>query len=183
MKKIIFALTATLFLASCGNTPKETTETAEATSVEVFGEGLSEASVISIGQLKEKLAEATANAPAVEETASVESEEVEEKKIFVQAKLTGEVKKVCKKMGCWMKVNTDGEEIMVTFKDYKFFVPKDCDGKKTTVEGVAYYELMPVEDLQHLAEDAGKTKEEIAQITEPKMVLKFEAQGVELKSL
>ncbi|MFT7299329.1 MAG: hypothetical protein ACI9WO_002153, partial [Sphingobacteriales bacterium] len=126
----------------------------------------------------------TANAPETEEAAPAEGEEdVEETKIFVQAKLTGEVKKVCKKMGCWMKVDADGEEIMVTFKDYKFFVPKDCDGKTTTVEGVAYYELVPVEDLQHIAEDAGKTKEEIAQIVEPKRVLKFEAKGVELKTL
>jgi hypothetical protein len=35
-----------------------------------------------------------------------------------------------------------------------------------------------VEELKHLAEDAGKSKEEIEAITEPKEELKFLATGV-----
>jgi hypothetical protein len=35
-----------------------------------------------------------------------------------------------------------------------------------------------VEDLRHYAEDEGKSKEEIAKITEPLVELAFEAEGV-----
>ena len=187
MKRILFVLTASLFLAACGNSSTETTNTNETAAVETFGEGLSEASVVSIGQLKSKLQEsmeASADETVEVEAVAAEGEEVEEKKIFAEAKLTGKVKKVCKKQGCWMKVKTpEGEEIMVTFKDYSFKVPKDCEGRKTTFEGVAYYEIVSVDELRHLAEDEGKSKEEIAKITEPKKELRFEAKAVELKKL
>jgi hypothetical protein len=38
-----------------------------------------------------------------------------------------------------------------------------------------------VAELQHYAEDAGKSKEEIAKITEPKLELTFVADGVIVK--
>ena len=40
---------------------------------------------------------------------------------------------------------------------------------------------MPVEHLKHYAQDAGKSKEEIAKITEPKDELTFIADGVIVK--
>jgi len=39
---------------------------------------------------------------------------------------------------------------------------------------------LPVAYLQHLAEDAGKSKEEIAKITEPQKQLVFNASGVQI---
>jgi wobble nucleotide-excising tRNase len=94
-------------------------------------------------------------------------------------KVEGEVESVCQMAGCWMKIKTeDGKTMRVTFKDYGFFVPKDIAGKKVIFEGVASVKTTSVADLKHYAEDAGKTKEEIAKITEPKTELTFLADGV-----
>jgi hypothetical protein len=95
------------------------------------------------------------------------------------AKVMGTVETVCQKKGCWMTMNVGhGETMRITFKDYGFFVPKDCSGKTVIVEGMAYRQVTPVEELRHYAEDEGKSAEEIAAITEPKTELRFVAHGV-----
>lgn len=100
----------------------------------------------------------------------------------IQAKVTGTVESVCQVKGCWMKVNLDnGETMRVVFKDYAFFVPKDITGKTVVFEGEAKKTTVPVEHLKHYAQDAGKSKEEIAKITEPKDELTFVADGVIVK--
>lgn len=97
-------------------------------------------------------------------------------------KLIAEVKDVCKAKGCWMTLNLeDGKEVMVKFKDYAFFVPKDIEGKEVIIEGKAFVNEVPVDELQHYAQDAGKSEEEIAAITQPKRTLSFEAEGVLIK--
>ena len=99
------------------------------------------------------------------------------------AKVEGTVESVCKVKGCWMKVNTaDGQTMRVSFKDYGFFVPKDIVGKKVIMQGTASQSLTPVDELRHYAEDAGKSKEEIAKITEPEKALTFVADGVIVKN-
>ncbi len=103
-------------------------------------------------------------------------------KAQMHAKVEGTVESVCKVKGCWMKVKTgDGQTMRVTFKDYGFFVPKDIVGKTVVVEGTAETTTTPVADLRHYAEDAGKSKEEIAKITEPEKALTFVADGVIVK--
>jgi hypothetical protein len=72
----------------------------------------------------------------------------------------------------------EGKQMMVRFKDYGFFVPKDADGKIAVMDGVAFREVLSVDMLRHYAEDAGKSKEEIEKITEPETRLSFEASGV-----
>jgi hypothetical protein len=100
----------------------------------------------------------------------------------VQIKLTGTIDAVCKVKGCWMTMNiSDGKTMRVKFKGYKFFVPKDAGGKTAIVDGWAYKEIVSVEDLKHLAEDNGDSKEEIAKITEPAMEYSFMAHGVIIK--
>ena len=94
-------------------------------------------------------------------------------------KIEGEVESVCQAAGCWMKIKTaDGQTMRVTFKDYGFFVPKDIAGKKVIFEGIPAVKSTSVAELQHYAEDAGKSKEEIAKITAPKTELTFVANGV-----
>lgn len=96
-------------------------------------------------------------------------------------KVTGKVSEVCQKKGCWMTLVTDqpGQpEMRVTFKDYAFFMPKDLAGRRVVVDGYAIVETTPVDVLRHYAEDAGKSKEEIEKITEPKRELAYEAAGV-----
>ena len=94
----------------------------------------------------------------------------------------GDVASVCKSKGCWMKVALDdGREVMVKFKDYAFFVPKDIENKEVIMEGKAYVAEMSVDDRRHYAEDAGKTAEEVNAITEPEITLSFLADGVKIK--
>ena len=76
---------------------------------------------------------------------------------------------------------TEDKNIMVRFKDYGFFVPLDASGKEVIVKGKAYVNKVSVADLKHYAEDAGKSEEEIAEITEPKIEYAFEANGVLIK--
>lgn len=104
----------------------------------------------------------------------------------VKVKIRGTVAEVCQMKGCWMNVNTagsnTGEPLFVQFKDYGFFMPKDCAGQEVIMEGIAYKAITPVEELRHYAEDAGKSKAEIEAITMPKEEKKFLASGVILRS-
>jgi hypothetical protein len=97
-------------------------------------------------------------------------------------KVTAKIEDVCQKKGCWMNlVDNKGNKVRVTFKDYAFFMPKDAAGKTAIVEGVAMIDETSIADLKEYAKDAGKTKEDIDKIKEPKRELVFEASGVILK--
>lgn len=102
----------------------------------------------------------------------------------LQATVQGKVEAVCQAKGCWMNISSPsaGEEMVVKFKDYGFFVPKDISGREVVLQGKAFREVTQVDELRHLAEDAGKSAEEIAAITEPVVELKFMADGVRLLS-
>ncbi len=96
-------------------------------------------------------------------------------------KVKGKVEDVCQAKGCWMNIvsNEPGQApMMVRFKDYGFFVPKDIGGKEVIIDGYAFRETTSVDELRHYAEDAGKSKAEIEAINEPKEELKFLASGV-----
>lgn len=94
-------------------------------------------------------------------------------------KITGKVVEVCLEKGCWMKLQkTDGEHLMVKFKDYKFFMPKDIVGKNVVLEGQAVVKEVPVNQLKHYAKDAGKSEEDIEKIKESKREIQFIAAGV-----
>ncbi|MEN8899141.1 MAG: DUF4920 domain-containing protein, partial [Nonlabens sp.] len=58
-----------------------------------------------------------------------------------------------------------------------FFLPKNGKGKEVILSGKAYKNITPVEELRHYAEDAGKSEEEIAAITEEEVTLSFIADG------
>lgn len=103
-------------------------------------------------------------------------------KIEQHVKFTAKVNDVCQMKGCWMTLDLEnGDQVMVRFKDYEFFVPKDASGQTAVVEGRAYYDEVSVETLRHYAEDAGKPKEEIEAITKPEKRLSFIADGVILR--
>lgn len=97
-----------------------------------------------------------------------------------EGKVSTVIQETCQKKGCWMKVDVAGSDAMrVSFIDYGFFVPTGgVDGKEVIMQGKAYYDTTSVEMLRHFAEDAGKSEEEIASITEPEYALSFEATGV-----
>jgi hypothetical protein len=94
-------------------------------------------------------------------------------------KLTGAITACCTKSGCWMKVKNGDQDMMVSFKDYAFFIPKDCTGKNAVLQGRAYYETVSADDLQHYAQDGGMSEAEAKQkFTKAEDQLKFEATGV-----
>jgi len=96
--------------------------------------------------------------------------------------IKGKVKEVCQMKGCWMTIEQpNGETMRVTFKDYALFMPMDIAGKEVVLHGNAKKKVVPVDELKHFAEDAGKPEEEIAAITEPQQKLRFEADGVLIK--
>lgn len=100
----------------------------------------------------------------------------------VNSKMTAVVEEVCQSKGCWMKLKLDdGEQVMVKFKDYGFFMPKDIAGKEVVINGLAFVNEMSVDDQKHYAQDAGEPTEVIDAITEPKKTYSFEADGVLLK--
>jgi hypothetical protein len=94
-------------------------------------------------------------------------------------KVSGTVTAVCQAKGCWMRMKTaSGQEIMIKFKDYAFFMPKDLAGTNVVIDGVASVKTVSVATLKHYAEDAGKSEAEINAITEPKKEIMFMAKGV-----
>jgi hypothetical protein len=94
-------------------------------------------------------------------------------------KITGEVTEVCTKKGCFMKLKqANGEDIMVRFKDYAYFMPQNIVGKKVVIEGTAKVSETSVERLRHYAADAGKSQKEIAKISKPKKDVTIMADGV-----
>jgi hypothetical protein len=54
-------------------------------------------------------------------------------------------------------------------------------GREAIIEGVAKIDTQSVDWLRHKAEDAGKSDEEIAAITEPELKVSFLASGVILE--
>jgi len=137
-------------------------------------------------QQEEEPTFATAGAPISE--GSVFSE-VEMSKVYselkpgdtVSTRFEGEVVSVCQMKGCWMRVEMPGEEtVMVRFKDYGFFVPKDIAGKRVMVEGKAFVSEVDEAERRHMAEDAGKPDSLIAKISGPEMQKGFEASGVRI---
>ncbi len=95
-----------------------------------------------------------------------------------EVKVEGVVTEVCKAEGCWLRMETASGTMLVKMKDHKFLVPLALSGKTIVTEGTASMKETSVAMLRHYAEDAGKSKEEIALITEPKREIVLQADGI-----
>ena len=93
-------------------------------------------------------------------------------------KVKGVVVDVCKAEGCWLRMETANGPMLIKMKDHSYFVPLAMNGKTIVAEGTATYKETPVATLRHYAEDAGKSKDEIAAIKEPKKEVVLEARGI-----
>jgi hypothetical protein len=97
-------------------------------------------------------------------------------------KIKGTVLKVCQTKGCWYTMEMpEGKSMTVVTKDHSFSLPKDASGKTAIAEGKATLIVTSVEQLRQLAEDEGRSPEEIAAITQAVEEIEFEADGVILK--
>lgn len=96
-------------------------------------------------------------------------------------KIQGKVVEVCQAMGCWAKLKKDdGSMIMIKVKDHEFAMPKDIVGRTVVVDGKAELKETSVAMLKHYAEDAGKSKEEVDKIKEPKKEVIVMIKGVKV---
>ncbi|MBP6100229.1 MAG: DUF4920 domain-containing protein [Flavobacterium sp.] len=97
-------------------------------------------------------------------------------------KFKSNIKEVCKKKGCWMQMDlTSDQQAFVRFLDYGFFVPLNADNSEAIVNGVAYIDIVTVDELKHYAKDGGKSQAEINKIKKPEITYAFRASGVLIK--
>ncbi|MEJ1223506.1 DUF4920 domain-containing protein [Sediminicola sp. 1XM1-17] len=166
MKRFNILLVFMLVIVSCkekNSTPAESTTTVETVKYSTYGDEIQ-----SVGAISHTEMWGDYKNLAVSDT--------------LTAKFTATVVEVCQSKGCWMKLKLeDGEEAMVRFKDYGFFMPKDIMGKEVVVNGKAFIEEQSIEDQKHFAKDAGDSEAQLALITEPKKTYSFEADGVLVK--
>lgn len=89
------------------------------------------------------------------------------------------INEVCQKKGCWMNVDLGQDKKgFIRFTDYGFFAPMNAEGHDVVVDGKAFISVITVDELKHYAKDAGKSDDEIASITEPKVTYAFTADGI-----
>lgn len=101
-----------------------------------------------------------------------------EGKQSADVKVKGKVVEVCKAEGCWIRMETPAGPMLVKMKDHAFLVPLALNGKTIVAEGTATLKETTVEMQKHYAEDAGKSKEEIEAIKEPKKEIVLQATGI-----
>ena len=97
----------------------------------------------------------------------------------VNTKIKAKIVEVCPNKGCWLKLQiNDSTTAMVKMKDYGFFLPLAAKGKTVVIDGEVKMKTTSVAELQHYAEDAKKSKEEIAAITKPEKEVRVLAKGI-----
>lgn len=97
----------------------------------------------------------------------------------IETKVKAKIVDVCPKKGCWLKLQVnDSTTAMVKMKDYGFFLPLAAKGKTVVLDGEIKMKNTSVEELRHYAEDAKKSKEEIAAITKPEKEIRVTAKGI-----
>ena len=163
MKKCILALVLMTAIVSCNKSKTVESKAAATSDYASFGNKIKEDQALSAEEMMDKYKSLKEG-----DTADV--------------KFKSKVKAVCKNKGCWMTLDlANNEETSVKFKDYAFFVPKNCENQETVVNGKAFISVESVADQKHYAEDAGKSKAEIEAIVAPKTVYSFMADGVLIK--
>ena len=94
----------------------------------------------------------------------------------------GTVFEVCQSKGCWMTLRgSDHAEVLVRFRDYSIFVPRNATGRHAIVWGRAERETLSIEMLRQLARDSGKSDATIAAIRLPKDSLTLIADSVRIQ--
>ena len=68
--------------------------------------------------------------------------------------------------------------MMVRAKDHGFVMPTNLEGKTVIIDGTATVKEISEELRKHYAEDAGKSKKEIAKIKGSEKDVQFSAKGV-----
>ncbi|MCO5259664.1 MAG: DUF4920 domain-containing protein [Crocinitomicaceae bacterium] len=106
-------------------------------------------------------------------------EQIEDSKDYT---IKGKIVETCKKSGCWVGIDDGNNDVLtVNFKDH-FSIPLDTKlGTYAYMHGTATWDSIPVAQLKEEALDDGKSQEEIDQITSPRYIFNFVADGITLK--
>ncbi|HKZ65269.1 MAG TPA: DUF4920 domain-containing protein [Chitinophagaceae bacterium] len=97
----------------------------------------------------------------------------------IDTRIKAKIIDVCPKKGCWLKLQVnDSTTAMVKMKDYGFFLPVAAKGRTVVVDGEVKMKTTSVAELKHYAEDAKKSKEEIAAITKPENEIRVTAKAI-----
>jgi hypothetical protein len=154
MKKLLFAASVLLSMAATAQ-DKEKVQAAKGV---VYGEVAESKNTVSPDEISTKL--------------------VDNK---FEGQVKGRVVEVCKAEGCWIRLQkADGSSMMVRAKDHAFLMPENIVGKTVLVDGSAMVKEVSEEMRKHYAEDAGKSKAEIAKIKGPDKDVQFSARGVKV---
>ena len=90
----------------------------------------------------------------------------------------GRVAEVCQHRGCWAVLSAGDANLRIRFKDYGFFLPKDCSGKQAYAEGVVTLETESEETARHHASESRDG--DPSAIRAPQQGVGFTASGVRL---
>ena len=164
MKKVLIVLLLTAITFACKTETKteEVSQESQELAYASFGDKINAEGAITAAEMTERY-----NSINIGDT--------------ITTKVSAKINEVCQMKGCWMKLDLgNDQDVRVTFKDYGFFMPLNAEGE-VIINGKAFVTETSVDDLRHYAEDAGKTAEEIAAITESEKTFAFEADGVLLK--
>jgi hypothetical protein len=157
MKKVLLSFLVVFALAANAQDTHEKEKTQAEKGV-VYGKVSDEKDVVAVDELKSKL--------------------VNDK---FEGQVKGKVVEVCQAEGCWIKIQrADGTTMMVRAKDHSFLMPENIVGRNVLIEGSATVKEVSEEMRRHYAEDAGKSKEEIAKIKGSEKDVQFSAKGVKV---
>ena len=154
----LIIITLTVFFASCSSPEASEKSTL---GYDYFGDTLDVSSAVEINQIINTMKEG---------------------KDSVYATFSAPINAICQKKGCWMELDLgNGENALVRFKDYGFFVPMDATGEIAMVEGAMKIDTLDVDWLRHQASDAGKSDSVIASINTFEISYSIMATGVALE--
>lgn len=103
-------------------------------------------------------------------------DQYKDKKVVVVA----QVKEVCAKEGCWMKIQDASTSVRAIMKDHGFKVPPDLKDKTVLAEGTLVQKELPVNAVKHYLKDEGKPQSEIDKVKAPQKVFQFVADAVKV---
>jgi hypothetical protein len=102
-------------------------------------------------------------------------------------RVAGVVDSVCAARGCWLRLADEpgGETLLVKFNCpiEGRLIPMEAVGRKAHVEGELVIRQLSQAQRRHLAEDAGKSPEEIAQIVGPETVVELIAPSARVQGI
>ena len=99
--------------------------------------------------------------------------------------ISGVITEVCQHQGCWIRLvdpaHPQAGDLFVKTTGHAYLVPRNSRGRQAMAYGRCELSEMSVADQRHYAEEAGKSVEEIAMITQPRKMITFHADSISIE--